>query len=268
MKTNNEHLEDISRRIGKLPAQIAENIYDINNNINQVPTQIADNLKGEFAKNNRSIAKVTENLEGEFAKTNQKIANVEQNIGKLNNDLYKDCVSEVSSKMEQSIDIVTSEYMKIVKDTVVIGLKGEISKLNEKLKTSENNIKSLKSTICKKDSEIAQKDNDIKNEKEQNKKLKIEIENLKNTDKAQQQIKKLENELKSAKKLVEQVEEAVCGVIDEAENGVSKYNSMGYRAGWGECHSAPSWEVEQTKSTLSKIACKSRQMLSLFNKKL
>lgn len=248
MKTNNEHLEDISRRIGELPAQITENFNNINSNINKVQTQITDNLKGEFDRTKRSIV------------------SVEQNIGKLNNDLYKDCISEVSSKIDRSVDIVTSEYIKIVKDTVVIGLKGEINKLNEKLKTSENNIKSLKSTICKKDSEIAQKDNDIKNEKEQNKKLKIEIEELKNTDKAQQQIKKLENELKTAKKLVEQIEEAVCGVINEAENGVSKYNSMGYRPGWGECHSAPSWEVEQTKSTLSKIACKSRQMLELFNK--
>lgn len=250
MKTNNEHLEDISNRIGKLPAQITENFNHINNNINQVPTQIARNLEGEFVKTNRSIA------------------NVEQNIGKLNNDLYKDCISEVSSKIEQSIDIVTSEYNKIAKDTVVIGLKGEINKLNEKIKINENNIKSLKSTICKKDSEIAQKESVIKNEREQNKKLKIEIEELKNIDKAQQQIKKLENELKTANALVSQIEEAVCGVINEAENGMNKYNSMSYRAGWGECHSAPSWEVEQTKSTLSKIACKSRQMLSLFNKKL
>lgn len=248
MKTNNEHLEDISRRIGELPVQMTENFNTINNSISQVPAQITENLEGEFVKTNRSIAKV------------------EQNIGKLNNDLYKDCISEVSSKIEQSIDIVTSEYNKIAKDTVVIGLKGEINKLNEKLKTSENNIKSLKSTICEKDSEIAQKESALENEKEQNKKLKIEIEELKNTDKAQQQIKKLENELKTAKKLVEQVEEAVCGVIDEAENGVAKYNSMSYRPGWGECHSAPSWEVAQTKSTLSKIACKSRQMLSLFNK--
>ena len=233
-----------------------------------MPTQIAENLEGEFTKTKQSITQVSDNLKDEFVKTKRSIANVEQNIVKLNNDLYKTGLSEVSSKIEQSIDIVTSEYNKIAKDTVVIGLKGEISKLNEKLKTSENNIKSLKSTICKKDSEIAQKESALENEKEQNKKLKIEIEELKNTDKSQQQIKKLENELKTANALVSQIEEAVCGVINEAENGVAKYNSMGYRPGWGECHSAPSWEVAQTKSTLSKIACKSRQMLSLFNKKI